>query len=490
MIPSTIFIKGLDSRRRAYILGAAAACAAAGSVFAQDVTAYLLIAIPALAPLLIWLRIGAPGIPVLPAVSGLFVVYYALPILRPDIAAYAPQELASAGAAVGIFLVAASVGCLPFLLSTRRQQRISTQGFASNDQIVMVVFVGLAGGIIYNLSLITGNLGWLGASGGVLRAVVSTLTSVACYLLGSARGSGLLVGQRWLFALTCLGALIMLSLGNLLLVGGFTNLLAAVFGYVISAKRIPWMGLAVAFAVASVLQAGKYEIRRTYWGTHSQAMQQTSLLQMPGLMVDWFSAGITAIGSGGRQPDVLERASLLHMVLLVQRATPDFIPYLEGGTYALLPSMLVPRFLEPEKTESQAVLNLLSVRYGLQYVESAASTTIGWGMVAEAYANFGFAGIPVVGFLFGAFCGFLMRLSTGAAPLSLPMFVTIAATLTLLNVEMDFSYLAVTLAQTMATVLLLAVLPRLLPRRRGKMQSPAAVEFASNESTLRDAHGA
>jgi hypothetical protein len=485
---SETFIKGLDARRRAYILAAAAACSAIVGVFASDATAYFLIVVPALLPLLIWLRTGAPGVPVLPAIAGLFMIYYALPLTRTGLEAYAPEQLVTAAAAVGGFLIAASVGSLPFHFRGPRAIKLAQQGFASNDQIVVVVFLGLVSGLVYNLLLMTGNLDWLGASNSVLRSAVSTLMSVALYLLGSARGSGLLTGRRWLLALAGLCALVLVSIGNLLLVGGLTNIFAVVFGYVITAKRVPWKGLVLAFAVASVLQAGKYEMRRVYWEPHTQSLQQTSVLQVPGMLVDWVSYGIAAIGTDHRTPDVLERASLLHMVLLVERVTPDYIPYLEGQTYALLPSMLVPRFLEPDKIQSQAVLNLLSVRYGLQYVDSTAATTIGWGMVAEAYANFGVTGVIAVGCLFGAFCGFLMRLSTGAAPLSLPMFVTIAATLSLLNVEMDFSYLVVTLAQTMAAVFFVALIPRLLPnRRRAGGKRPA---YAPGDARLRDARGA
>jgi len=104
------------------------------------------------------------------------------------------------------------------------------------------------------------------------------------------------------------------------------------------------------------------------------------------------------------------------------------------------------RFLAREDLEPGG-LNLLSIRYGLQTMESIAKTTIGWGLVSEAYANFGYWAVIVVGALFGAICGALMRLSIGAPPNSLPMFTTIAATLVLLNVEADLSYLLTTLAQ-------------------------------------------
>jgi hypothetical protein len=311
---------------------------------------------------------------------------------------------------------------------------------------------------------------------------VLTLTSIACYLLGCARASGLLVGERWALALGGLFILILLALSNLLLVGGVMNGLAAVLGYVITAKRIPWIGLGFAFAILSVLHAGKLEMRRTYWMPHTQSVEQSSVFQIPGMMADWFTAGIVALWSGGRDSSVLERASLLHMLLLVQRATPGFIPYLDGQTYAMLPEMLVPRFINPDKPESQAVLNFLSIRYGLQYAESTASTTIGWGLVAEAYANFGYLAAIPIGALFGMLCGALMRLSAGASPLSLPMFVTIASTLVLFNLELDLSYLMVTLAQNIGAVLLLSVLPNLLRRRMTR--APKAISFGANEPSL------
>jgi hypothetical protein len=185
------------------------------------------------------------------------------------------------------------------------------------------------------------------------------------------------------------------------------------------------------------------------------------------MVVDWFAAGISAPVShnAGENNSLLERTSLLHMVLAVQEVTPRIIPYLEGGTYALLPSMLVPRFLQPDKIESQAGLNLLSVRYGRQRAEDTHKTTLGWGIVAEAYANYGNPAVIAVGVIFGALCGFLMRLSATAAPLSLAMLMAIASTLTLCNLELDVSSLVVTMMQTAGGILLFAALPRVVKRR-------------------------
>jgi hypothetical protein len=237
----------------------------------------------------------------------------------------------------------------------------------------------------------------------------------------------------------------------------------------------------------AVLHAGKFELRNTYWAHGVSEGQEISVGQIPSVMVDWFAAGVDALWSGGAESDVLERASLLHMLVLVQRTTPDYIPYLEGETYALLPSMLVPRFVDPEKTVSQAALNLLSIRYGLQTLESVARTTIGWGLVSEAYANFGYWAVIMVGALFGAICGALMRLSVGAPPNSLPMFITIAATLVLLNVEADFAYLMTTLVQTLAAILIVAALAYLLRGRRRAIVPVAPAASARVHQSIGDA---
>src|SRR5712691_5689973 len=385
MSSASLFFRKLDPARRAYILGATAACIIVAGIFAEDAMAYFCIAIPAIVPLVLWLQAGAPGIPVLPAVSGLFFVYYAIPLLRGNIAAFGSDALVSAGITIGAFLLAASLVSWPFLVAARRSSGAPRSNLVSDAQIVRLVFVGLAAGSLFHLATISGALDALGSSVGLVRSVVLTLGSVACYLLGCARASRALVGARWVAAAGGLCALILLSLSNLFLVSGIMNGLAAVFGYVMTRKRIPWVALGTAFILLSVLHAGKFEMRERYWLPHSQSLQQSSIYQVPGMLTDWVTAGVGALLSGRAESGVLERA------------TPSFVPYLEGRTYAMLPSMLVPRFVDTDKLQSQAVLNLLSLRYGLQQVGSSESTTIGWGVIAEADENYGDPAVVAVG---------------------------------------------------------------------------------------------
>jgi hypothetical protein len=480
--------RAVDLRQAGNLLRLIALGLLAATPFAVDPIAYMCITIPVLVAPFLWVSSGAFGIPVLPVISALSYVYYAMPLLSGNtLAVYRPDDLVWAALSVGLFLTAASLAAWPFLGDGRGRNKSpptirapgkarligtrSVHNLATNDELYRLIFIGLAAGIVYYLTLAAGAASYLGTSIGIVRSIAVTLTSLACYLTGFARGAGLLTGQRWFAALAGFLLVTALSMSGLFLVSGAVNVGAALLGYVLAAKRIPWIMLGLVFAILSVLNAGKVNIRSQYWDRDNQSLKNSSVTQVPGMMVDWFAAGIGGTVSqalGSRRPEsssLLERTSLLHMVLAVQEATPGIIPYLEGGTYALLPSMLMPRFLQPDKTESQAGLNLLSVRYGRQRAEDTYKTTLGWGMVAEAYANSGNPAVIIVGALFGAFCGMLMRLSATAAPLSVAMLVAIASTLALCNLELDVSSLAVSMLQTYGGILLFAALPRVVKRR-------------------------
>lgn len=472
-----------NPRQVGFFLRVVSVCLLAASVFAQDPIAYLLVTIPVLVPSYLWVASGAFGIPVLPVVAALFYLYYAMPLLIGSaLATYRTEQLVWAAFSVGLFLMAASVVAWPLVIiarnrtnparkitMSRRAQMIrakSLGNLASNDELFRLIFVGLAAGNVYYLALVSSYASYLGTSIGVVRAVCVTLASAACYLLGFARGVGVLTGPRWALALAGFCSLTILSISNLLLVGGALNMAAALLGYMLAAKRIPWIVLGSAFALLSILNAGKSNMRNAYWAPDSQVVQNTSILGLPGMMTNWLVSGVSgSVSAGASSGRLLERTSLLHMVLAVQDATPAIIPYLEGETYALLPSMLTPRFIDPEKLETQAGLNLLSVRYGRERAEDTYKTTIGWGLVAEAYANFGNPGVIGIGMVFGLLCGILMRLSTTASPVSLVMLVTISSALTLCNLEMDFSSLAMSLLQTAGGIFLFALLPRFVKRR-------------------------
>ncbi|HTV26213.1 MAG TPA: hypothetical protein VMF32_00330 [Xanthobacteraceae bacterium] len=418
--------------------------------------AYLFITSAAMFPAVLWLRARTPGIPILPAVAAFHFLYFAIPILRqdPTQVAYTPWELFRAAITVVLFLVTATVA---WGLVLGRFPRRSQQATAGPDRLPrapgqLLMFAGLAVGSAFQIALISGWLNDLGSFFGLVRAVALTTASTACYLLGNLRGLRRLQGQLW--GLACVGLMsnVALSLSSLFLVGGMTFILAATLGYVIAVKRVRWGGVALVFAILFVFHAGKGEMRERYWPAGYS--QSVSVAQVPRVMIEWFAAGTAAIASGESQQDIIDRASLLYMLLRVERMTPEDIPYLGGETYALLPTYLIPRFLDPSKAASQAGLDLLNIRYGVQTSEEVGTTAIGWGIIAEAFANFGLIGVVGAGGVFGLLSAFFTRWSTKAAPLSLPTLLSIAALISLTNLEADFGYLVVNLWQALVATLI------------------------------------
>jgi hypothetical protein len=452
----------LYTRGNAYSLIVVCSCVLIAGLFADNSFAYFCIALPVIVQIMIWFRVGAHGIPIIPLLFAVFFIYYGVPLLRAGTMVYSPSELVEAGIAVGSFLVAAGLASWPFLFAMRRRDVLEGDSEIGDNQVVAAIYVGLASGIAYHLVVLSGNGDWFGSWLGLVRSMMMTLAGVGCYLLGYARAKRILAGEGWLLASCCFAILILCSVANLFLNGGMVLVLGAILGYCLTKGRVPWLGLTLAAALFAVLHAGKVEERDKYWGPGTSPPETLSIAQIPGMMLDWLATGVVALVSGSAETDLLERASLLQMLVLIQRSTPDFIPYLAGETYARLPEILVPRFIDPEKPISQSGLNQLSIHYGLQTEDATGSTTIAWGLIAEAYANFGFWAILAVGALLGALCGALMWFSAGASATSWRVIMGISATLALSDVEADFAFLIVTLMQTIISALGLAALLRLM----------------------------
>ena len=144
----------------------------------------------------------------------------------------------------------------------------------------------------------------------------------------------------------------------------------------------------------------------------------------------------------------------MHMVLLAQSKTPDSIDYLGGATYALLPNILVPRFIDSDKPISGAGMELINIHYGIFTSAAEALTSIGWGLVAEAYSNYGYPCVIGIALILGVLLGALHNWSTSAALISMPTLLSIAAMMALINVELDFIQICSIILQSFAAVLI------------------------------------
>src|SRR5580692_3090857 len=116
--------RAVDLRQAANLLRLIALCLLAASPFAVDPIAYMCITIPVLVAPFLWVSSGAFGIPVLPVISALSYVYYAMPLLSGNtLAEYRPEDLVWAALSVGLFLTAASLAAWPLLGDARGRNK-------------------------------------------------------------------------------------------------------------------------------------------------------------------------------------------------------------------------------------------------------------------------------------------------------------------------------------------------------------------------------
>jgi hypothetical protein len=444
----------------------------------DEMIAYLLVTSVCAAPIGIWVWGGALGVPVMPAIAGMYFIYFGLPIIRnkTSLIDYGPSEILAGAVTVFLFLIAAIVAWWPIVGRTRPSNDIAPS-LISGQWLNRIMFVGLALGVFFHMTVFSGYFGLVGQFFGVLRSVLLSFAISACFMLGHARALGTLRGQQWALAVVCVSALILSAWLSFFLIGGVLYCLSAVLGYFITAKRVPWRFLSAALVVIMVFHAGKDHMREKYWIRDLNYSATVSILDMPTLMGEWVGEGLTAIFSHEDYASAVDRASLFALLLQVQRLVPDYVPFLNGASYALLPEMLVPRFLDPEKITSQAAMTMLNVSAGLQTAEGASKTSIGWGLLTEAYYNFGYPGVIGIGFLFGLFCALLERWTIGAQLFSLPCLIAISALMQLINMELDAAGVATAMFQSVASVSIVFWLVKLLAKKRfGQLNKPIRLE--------------
>jgi hypothetical protein len=427
---------------------------------AESFIGYALMTAASIVPVALWMLQGSSGLPVFPMMSCIYFIYYALPILRPDpgMALYSGSEILNTSITVSLFIGAATIAWQA-VLSTRKGRKggAARVNVVTRSQLTGIIIFGLGLSVLYFVTLLSGYLSVLGSLFGLVRSILLAATSVSSFLLGHAVARGFIQGPKLVVAVACLTLVVLLSWSTLFLVAGIVYTSAALFGYVVTSRRIPWLTFAIVGSIIIVLHAGKGEMRQRHWVVNSNMVSEASILQTPALLTEWAEIGIGVIVSGDPYSNAVDRASLLKLLMRVERLAPEHVPFLQGETYSYLPYMLVPRFVQEDKVFSQASMTLLNIRFGFQSEQAASITAIGWGLVAEAYANYGSIAVVAVGLIIGTFTGLLTRWSDGASTLSAPTLVTIAAMMLLINVEEDFSYLFTNLFQSCVSILIFFV---------------------------------
>jgi hypothetical protein len=396
----------------------------------------LIIAIAALYPSFLWCCDRAKGLPLFPLLAINYLFTHSFPLVSHNsaIAEYSPTEHFISSLAVAGFLGIATITWMCYVKEAQTNYA-SLKEF--NPKQVFVFFTSiLILGIVYQIASSSGYL-WIVLPSSVvsaLRIITSGLNAFAVITLSYLMGSKMLKKIQVAFFLMVMACLIFVSGASLYLnIPGFYILFASM-GWMFAAKKIPWRLLVVSFIVIAFLNIGKGTTRHYYWNIRDTGVQLSEYTEV---YQYWIHNSLEEIQKPTQdilgqnaieeenQNSLANRSSVVHMLLKVQTETGTQKSYLWGTTYAIVPQLLIPRFLNPDKIRGGEANHILSVHYGLQSQEQTLTTSIGWGLLQEAYANFGWLGCLCLGAFLGNLYGWVTRWSMNVSSLSFRFLVAL-----------------------------------------------------------------
>ena len=401
--------------------------------------ASMAVSLVALFPSYLWCSGKALGMPIFPIFSLTFLWTYALPLISDNssILSYTVNQRLFAAFTAAAFL---AIGCLVwFRFVNKLPKPVKHHRCMESSQGNRIFLLALLASLVFNIASLSGWLAILQLNSGefsLLRNTVIAFTILATFILSYRIGAKELDNWQRRLTIILIFALLITSALSFLLVTPASMVLSSTIAFSIGRKRFPLMVFLVSILCFAFLHMGKGEMRRQYWGIFGQD-EHIQIWQYPAVYLDWvsISAGNISVSinnndeflnqnSGGPQ-SFTDRASVIHMLMMAQRLSPNAVPYLNGNTYTILPQMVIPRIIYPEKPRSHEGTYRLNIHYGRQTREDTRTTTIGWGLLAESYANFGLIGCFGLAILLGSLYGQIGRWSINAPILSFPSLLAI-----------------------------------------------------------------
>jgi len=285
-----------------------------------------------------------------------------------------------------------------------------------------------------------------------------------------------------------------ITIAGTLLSGACGIVFACAIGLGFGARRIPWAFLLTTILLVCFLNEGKAVMRGRYWNREAGA-PQIGLIQLPEFYVEWADASLSVFQTGLVNDDSAAGTSndyssggmmkrldnFQNLTFIVDMFEHGAAQPLYGKTYTLIPPLLMPRILWPDKPRTHEGQILLNLNFGRQATEEETfGTYIAWGLLPEAVGNFGcVAGACFLGLLAGFGCGLLESWSVRKRLFSVEGLIAAALLVQLANsYEMVASVLVTSTFQLLVAVVTFGLLLRSwfmnsqTPRRRRRTGQP------------------
>jgi len=138
----------------------------------------------------------------------------------------------------------------------------------------------------------------------------------------------------------------------------------------------------------------------------------------------------------------------------LHKQSPDKKPYLSGKSYYPLLYLWIPRFLWKNKPAGHEANTLIVIYYGIQTEKGAARTSIGVGIIGEAYANYGWKGVIILSIILGFLLAEVQYWSKNSNALSMRSFIAAPFCVTVINIEAPIASTLVPLFQSLVVIVI------------------------------------
>jgi hypothetical protein len=307
----------------------------------------------------------------------------------------------------------------------------------------------------------------------IVYALLSATSACGFFLVSMILGETSFLGQIVFWVLLIANAMLLAS--DFLLASAAANLITVAIGFFWANGRIPGRYLIVTMLSLSFLNTGKYTMRERYWTNADSEGTQIAIVQLPAVFLEWVEASFDAIVANGnasseavqgktqanKNQTLLDRIdNLQNLLFVIDAVKSEHISLLKGDTYTLIPPLLMPRIFWPNKPRTHEGQILLNVHFGRQDMDSTFTTYIAWGLLPEAYGNFGpIVGATILGAFLGTLFAWIENISVRKLVVSMEGFLALCLLMNLMNsFEMVASILVTSTFQSMA-IIVVASLP-------------------------------
>lgn len=431
----------------------------------------------------VW-RDAGEGLPVVPMLAVQTLIAYGLPILigNETILRFSESDMTKAGVEVFLYCCAMAGGWRFGMqqITTSSRTCYALRGFDEKNmgkvaRLGMSLVVAAASiEMLRRLNLLDFIFAMLpSGANSIINVLLSAVNACGFFLSAMLVGKGLLGPTAQLLFWSLLAFQCFVTASSFLLSSTMTLIFSVLIGLFWGSGRVPWRFLFVVLVLLSFLNLGKFDMRARYWemADGTQNIPQFTLAEMPVHYAEWIEASVGAINAESANAQntlvgqdnqregqsMADRVNNLQNLLFVMDAIgPGQIKPLGGATYSLIPPLLVPRIIWPTKPRTHEGQILLNVHFGRQDLQSTFKTFIAWGLLPEAYGNFGpVAGALVVGACIGLFFAWIEKLVARKLLLSMEGFLSFTLFLGMANsFEMVSSVLITSIFQSLFPVII------------------------------------